>query len=70
MSNKGASNCRDRGLHPDDPGIGIKLMWDKLKLRNMNRDALLTMAKWHPGRAAAALKQNRMMDEGSQRRRA
>ena len=56
------------GLYPDDPGFLGKPMWSKKKYVGMNRDALLTMAKWHPRRRKAVRKQNIMMDDGSQRR--
>ena len=59
---------RTAGPKPDDPGLQVPPLWNDKAYREMNRDALLAMAKRHPGRLNAALKQNRIMDEGSQRR--
>ena len=58
------------GLYPDTPGLLGRPDWNKQKLRDMNKAALLTMGKHHPGRRIAAKRKNIIMDEGSQRRRA
>ncbi len=65
---RGGADPKFGRLHPDDPGLPNIPPWSKDNLLAMDRAALLAMAKWHSVMAVAALKMNRMMDEGSQRR--